>query len=67
MRFRYFLAETLTNLRRNVLMTVAAISTVVIALLLLGGVQLLGMIVNNMTQSWEAKVEVSVFLEDNAQ
>lgn len=66
MRFRYFLSETLTNLRRNLLMTIAAISTVAISLLLLGGVQILGMIVNNVTFGWEAKVEISAFLRSNA-
>lgn len=66
MRFRYFLSETVSNLRRNLLMTIAAISTVAISLLLLGGVQILGMIVNNVTFGWEAKVEVSAFLRDNA-
>jgi cell division transport system permease protein len=67
MRFRYFLSETLTNLRRNLLMTIAAISTVAISLLLLGGVQILGMIVNNVTFGWEAKVEISAFLRGDAQ
>jgi cell division transport system permease protein len=65
MRIGYFLGETVTNLRRNLLMTVAAISTVAISLLLLGGVQILGMIVNKATLGWEAKVEISAFLEDN--
>lgn len=66
MRLRYFIAETGTNLRRNLLMSVAAISTVTISLLLLGGVLLLGLVVQNMTRTWEAKVEVSIFLLDNA-
>jgi cell division transport system permease protein len=48
-------------------MTIAAISTVAISLLLLGGVQILGLIVGNVTLSWEAKVEVSVFLRDDIQ
>ena len=65
MRIRYFLTETFTNLRRNLLMSIAAVSTVAISLLLLGGVQILGMVVGNMTRSWEAKVEVSVFLLDD--
>ncbi|HVF54340.1 MAG TPA: permease-like cell division protein FtsX, partial [Actinomycetota bacterium] len=47
-------------------MTIAAMSTVAISLLLLGGVQILGMIVNNVTLSWEAKVEISVYLLDSA-
>ena len=65
-RIAYFMSETLTNLRRNLLMTIAAISTVAISLLLLGGVQILGMIVNNVTLDWEAKVEVSAYLLDSA-
>jgi cell division transport system permease protein len=65
-RIGYFLRETVTNLRRNFLMTIAAISTVAISLLLLGGVQILGMIVSNVTLDWEAKVEVSAYLLDDA-
>lgn len=63
MRIGYYFSETATNLRRNLLMTVAAISTVAISLLLLGGVQILGIVVNNVTGTWEAKVEVSAFLK----
>jgi cell division transport system permease protein len=66
MRFGYFLSETATNLRRNLLMTIAAISTVAISLLLLGGVQILSMIVSNVTLSWEARVEISAYLHKNA-
>nr|MDQ3958646.1 ABC transporter permease [Actinomycetota bacterium] len=65
MRVGYFLGETVTNLRRNLLMTIAAISTVAISLLLLGGVQILGLIVNKATLGWEAKVEISAFLRDD--
>jgi cell division transport system permease protein len=65
-RVGYFFSETVTNLRRNLLMTVAAISTVAISLLLLGGVQILGMTVNKMTNDWEAKVEVSAFFLKDA-
>ena len=65
MRIGYFLSETAQNLRRNFLMTVAAISTVAISLLLLGGVQILGMVVKNVTLNWEAKVEISVYLRDD--
>lgn len=66
MRIGYFLGETVQNLRRNILMTIAAISTVAISLLLLGGVQILGLIVKNVTLNWEAKVEISAFLLDDA-
>ena len=66
MRIGYFLGETVQNLRRNFLMTIAAISTVAISLLLLGGVQILGLVVKNVTLNWEAKVEISAFLLDDA-
>jgi cell division transport system permease protein len=65
MKISYFFSETATNLRRNLLMTVAAISTVAISLLLLGGVAILHMAVRNMTYSWEAKVEVSAYLSND--
>jgi cell division transport system permease protein len=66
MRFDYFLRETASNLKRNVLMTVAATSTVAISLLLLGGFLILRLVVNNVTLHWESKVEISVFLRDDA-
>jgi cell division transport system permease protein len=66
MRLGYFVSETATNLKRNLLMSIAAISTVAISLLLLGGVQILSMIVNNVTLSWEARVEISAYLRDDA-
>ena len=65
MRIGYFLSETLTNLKRNLLMTIAAISTVAISLLLLGGVRILDLTINNVTATWEAKVEISAFLRDD--
>jgi cell division transport system permease protein len=65
MRIGYFLSEAVTNFRRNLLMTVAAISTVAISLLLLGGVLILGHTINNMTDDWEREVEVQVFLRKN--
>lgn len=66
MRIGYFLSEAVTNLRRNLLMTIAAISTVAISLLLLGGVQILGKTITKMTDDWEREVEVQVFLRNNA-
>ncbi|HWL66228.1 MAG TPA: permease-like cell division protein FtsX, partial [Actinomycetota bacterium] len=66
MRVGYFVSETVTNLRRNLLMTIAAISTVAISLLLLGGVQILGIVVRNVTSTIESKVEISTYLRDNA-
>ena len=66
MRVGYFFSETATNLRRNLLMTIAAISTVAISLLLLGGVQILGLVVSNVTSTIESKVEINAYLFNNA-
>lgn len=61
----YFVREATTNLRRNKLMTVAAILTAGVSLLLLGGVLTLGDFVSSITREIESRVEVSVFLSDN--
>jgi cell division transport system permease protein len=60
----YFVKEAGTNLRRNKLMTVAAVLTAGVSLLLLGGVLTLGDFVRSITGEIERKVEVSVFLQD---
>ena len=60
----YFVREAGTNLRRNKLMTVAAMLTAAVSLLLLGGVFTLGDFVSDITRGIEERVEVSVFLED---
>ncbi len=65
-RFGYFFRETATALRRNALVTFAAISTVFISLFLLGGSLLVERQVRLMTGEWASKVEVSVFLRDDA-
>ena len=64
-RFRYFMGETFANLRRNLLMTLAAISTVAVSLFLLGGVMVMREIVTQVTGEWEGKVELSVFLRED--
>jgi len=64
LRVNYFLGETVGNLRRNLLLTLAAISTVSISLLLLGVVMLGGDVLHGMVSSWEGKVELNVFLRD---
>jgi cell division transport system permease protein len=61
----YFVKEASTNLRRNKLMTMAAVLTAAVSLLLLGGVVTLGAFVNSITHGLEHRVEVSVFLKDN--
>ena len=60
----YFIKEASTNLRRNKLMTVAAVLTAAVSLLLLGGVLTLDEFVRSITREIESKVEVSVFLTD---
>ena len=60
----YFVREATTNLRRNKLMTMAAILTAAVSLLLLGGVLTLGAFVSSITHQIENQVEVSVFLND---
>jgi cell division transport system permease protein len=65
-RFGYFFRETATALRRNALVTFAAISTVFISLFLLGGALLVERQVRLMTGEWASRVEVSVFLRDDA-
>jgi cell division transport system permease protein len=64
LRAGYFVGETFSNLRRNLLMTLAAITTVTVSLFLLGGVMLLGDMVRRAVGSWEGKVELNVFLRD---
>lgn len=65
MRVTYFAGETLSNLKRNLLMTLAAISTVAVSLFLLGGMIVLGNVVDRIVGRWESKVEVNVFLRDD--
>jgi cell division transport system permease protein len=65
-RFGYFFRETFTAVRRNALVTFAAISTVFISLFLLGGSLLVERQVRLMAGEWASKVEVSVFIRDAA-
>ncbi|MGH7858847.1 MAG: permease-like cell division protein FtsX [Candidatus Binatia bacterium] len=60
----YFVKEAAMNLRRNKLMTIAAVLTAAVSLLLLGGVLTLGSFVQSITRGLEERVEVSVFLKD---
>ncbi|HMC08513.1 MAG TPA: permease-like cell division protein FtsX [Actinomycetota bacterium] len=65
LRLKYFAGEAVVNLRRNLFMTIAAISTVAVSLFLLGGVIVIGHIVSNVVGKWEGKVELNVFLRDD--
>lgn len=64
LRVNYFVDEAVSNLRRNLLLTLAAVSTVAISLLLLGVVIVGGEVLTKMVSSWEGKVELNVFLRD---
>jgi cell division transport system permease protein len=65
-RFGYFFRETYTAVRRNALVTFAAVSTVFISLFLLGGSLLVERQVRLMAGEWASKVEVSVFIRDTS-
>jgi cell division transport system permease protein len=65
-RYGYFFRETVTALRRNALVAFAAISTMFISLFLLGGSLLVTKQVRLLAGEWASKVEVSVFLRDDA-
>ena len=60
----YFVKEAATNLRRNKLMTMAAVLTAGVSLLLLGGVLTLGDFVKSIAGEIDDTVEVNVFLVD---
>lgn len=62
----YVARETVTNLKRNVLMTGAAVLTVAVSLALVGGALLIKQAVDNATVQWKGGVELSVFMKPEA-
>jgi cell division transport system permease protein len=62
----YVARETFTNLRRNFLMTSAAVLTVTVSLALVGGALLLKRGVDKATLQWRGGVELSVFMKADA-
>ena len=58
----YVVRETASNLRRNLLMTTAAILTVAVSLALVGGALLLKQGVSKATLQWRGGVELNIFL-----
>jgi cell division transport system permease protein len=62
----YFARETVTNLRRNVFMTSAAIVVVAVSLALVGGALLLKQGVDKATIQWRGGVEGSIFMKADA-
>jgi len=62
----YVARETVQNLKRNFLMTSAAVLTVGISLALVGGALLLKRGVDNATLQWRGGVELSIFMKPEA-
>jgi cell division transport system permease protein len=63
---RYLLRETGGNLRRNLVMTIAAIVTMVISLAALGGVLIMREAINKQSVMWRGGVTVLIFLNSDA-
>jgi cell division transport system permease protein len=61
-RLSYFARETLISLRRNLLMTIAGIITVMISLLLFGGILLISRTFDHGTNRWKNGVELEIFM-----
>jgi cell division transport system permease protein len=59
---RYLVRETGGNLRRNLVMTVAAVVTMVVSLAALGGVLIMRQAINKQSIQWRGGVEIAVFL-----
>ena len=64
-RVDYYFRETVSGLRRNGVVTFAAISTVFISLFLLGGALLIGRQTDLLIEAQAQNVEVAVFLLDD--
>ena len=62
----YVVRETVSNLRRNLLMTAAAVLTVAVSLSLVGGALLLKQGVSKASLQWRGGVELSVFMLPDA-
>jgi cell division transport system permease protein len=62
----YFVRESIQNFRRNWVMTLGAVITIYLSLLLVGVFLATGAIVNNIVKSVEDKVTIQVFLKDGA-
>ena len=63
--FKYFLKEGFSNLARNRLMTIASITSVMAAMLILGLVVVIILNVNSLTYQVESQLELKAFLKDN--
>jgi cell division transport system permease protein len=66
LRLDYMARETAGNIRRNLVMTSAAILTVAVSLSLVGGALLLRQGVANATERWEGGVDLSIWMANTA-
>jgi cell division transport system permease protein len=62
MKLDYVARETVTNLRRNITLTIAAIMTVAVSLALFGSTLLVRQGVDNVSARWQDGIEVIAFL-----
>lgn len=62
----YFARESFTNFRRNWVMSLGAVITIFLSLLLVGVFLVTGVVVNSIVRSVEDKVTIQVFLKDGA-
>jgi cell division transport system permease protein len=62
----YFASESVQNFRRNWVMSLGAVITIYLSLLLVGVFLATGVIVNGVVKSVEDKVSIQIFLKDGA-
>jgi len=62
----YFVRESITNFRRNWVMSFGAVVTIYLSLLIVGVSVLTGVIIGDVVASVESKVSIQVFLKDGA-
>jgi cell division transport system permease protein len=62
----YFVSESIQNFRRNWVMTLGAVITIYLSLLLVGVFLATGVIINSVVKSVEEKVTIQVFIKDGA-
>jgi cell division transport system permease protein len=62
----YFASESIQNFRRNWVMSLGAVITIYLSLLLVGVFLAAGVIVNGVVKSVEDKVSIQIFLKDGA-
>ena len=65
MRFRQVASEALLGLRRNLVMSVAAIVTVAVSLAFVGTALLVRQTVNDLQEIFYTQIEVSIFLDED--